>query len=260
MFETEQLTGLAWQINSMILDLVEQQNNLNLEQKMKIEANVSVILIALILGTFLIACGSGEENETGISGSGLVADLYLDELSTDEKQTFCTWYVDAFGGEGKSHTCMMEGPDGQVKDANLDPIDIPTVEDCTSGDQFKNHCQLGDTEACFKATAGDPCKMAELEECRNINECVASQANAPDNACDEKTVQCFCTVRDCMSLSRGGMPVTPEGTIKMAECKGWWLFCSPRYCSGYEEGDYELACKDVGMCDRCDGGTCGCAF
>jgi len=216
------------------------------------------ILAVLVLAIFVVACGSGEDGETGIQSSGLSAELYLDELATDEQQTFCTWYVDLFGGEGKSYECEVSEEDlqaGMVYPA----IDIPTIEECKSGAQLKNHCLLGDAEACFKATAGDPCKMMTNEECKNINECVAGQSNAPDNACGNTKIKCYCTASDCDYVRHFGCTNPPNGTVSMPSCKIWWFFCSPSACSGYQEGDYNQACKDAGHCESCDGGVCTCA-
>jgi len=225
---------------------------------MKIEKLSILAVIILCVLLIVVACGSGDEDETTIADSGLAADLYLDEFSTDEKQTFCTWYVDLFGGEGKQYTCSVEAEQGQIENGE-ESVEIPSVEECKQGVQLKSHCTMGVAEACFKASAGDPCAMSDKAECVTLNNCLADVANPPDNACDDDVVKCFCTYEECTTLFTSEEDAEPQGTTGVKQCRSWFI-CSEQHCDGYQPEDKNQACKDAGLCEACEGGICGCAF
>jgi cysteine-rich repeat protein len=91
-----------------------------------------------------------EGDPVACSATGLPGDRLMEELSSDEMTTYCTWLVSILGGQGASFTCTVYPYEYTFT--------VSSVDECvaSSADINFQGCTVGDMEN-FMAAGGDRC-------------------------------------------------------------------------------------------------------
>lgn len=103
-------------------------------------------ILVLSISLFAMACGGGDDADSGVDSDKRVA-----ELSESEVRDVCEAGIEAQGGEGTTHDCG----DGVT-------AEVGTVDECVADYQdFPSDCELtvGELEACvndWDDLCGDP--------------------------------------------------------------------------------------------------------
>ena len=212
------------------------------------------MVCTLCIFMMLVSLSACDDNDTG---SGIDGSTHLDALSESERTQFCEWMIQLWGGPGVQFECSVISGDNQSSVSSVDTLTIPAVEECVEGDQFLNHCTVGDAEACFTSTGGDPCLVGVTDECTAFNDCLNGRTgnNPPANDCSDQYSDCYCSAGDYESGQ------APLGAVMTGACWSWFV-CDP--CNCYESWDEcanDIANKctnTISQCKNCPGGKCLC--
>jgi len=212
----------------------------------------ALLILMLTFCIFIYSCSEAEQQAEDATLSGLSSDLYLSEMTTDQKTTFCSWYVEYFGGEGFQHSCYEQDENVTDTEQTASYITIPSVEACLKGGQF-SECKLELVEKCYKATAGDACKVEQIAECTEMLRCLVENETTnppPNNLCLLYPVKCYCSAED-----------DEDDWIFWSfekSCFGLWPFgCSVHNCYRNWDKLVEGVCRsEHNLCDECPNQKC----
>lgn len=116
----------------------------------------------MLLGLALVGCDDGDGSRSGINRS-----KYLDEMSADDIQKFCSWEASLV--EPGEHKC---------------PNDITmrtfTASECVERSKTKPlpHCLVSLAEDCLSSTKGDACQVLVTDVCKTYIACAAPKTNS----------------------------------------------------------------------------------
>jgi hypothetical protein len=121
------------------------------------------------LAMALLGCGGsgsdgGGDDSSGGGASGLDGSLQMNDLDDAQLTQFCTWYVDALGGEGTTTQC---GEDQMV---------VGSVDDCKTLNCDTCEATVHQNETCTEAMAADPCNGGQNQSCGPILGCMLNCA------------------------------------------------------------------------------------